>query len=220
MKPTLPQAKPSARRNPLRESAKESSTYPKKKTIPKPRKDSLFQKNKAELRDISCFDCSASHEVSPISTSTLCPKCGSYISLKSYEIRGEWNRKIQTRGDVFIFKKGIVSGTTIQCHHLTVEGDFTGGVECSGDLIIRHHGKIVGKVICKRLIIEKRATVEFLNSVETTECTIDGLVTGNITCSGRLALEKKAILSGNIKVGRLAISKGAKHQGQIQMGGL
>lgn len=100
-----------------------------------------------------------------------------------------------------------------------MEGDFTGGVECSGDLIIRRNGKIMGKVVCRRLIIEKRATVEFLNSVETDECTIDGLVTGTIICRGRLSLKKKAVLTGNIKVGRLVIAEGAKHQGQIQMGG-
>lgn len=77
----------------------------------------------------------------------------------------------------------------------------------------------MGKVICRRLIIEIRATVKFFNSVETDECTIDGLVTGTIVCKGRLSLEKKSVLTRNIKVGRLAIAEGAKHQGQIQMGG-
>lgn len=197
-----------------------TSTSPKQAPALKPKKNSLFQKNKTELREIFCFNCKASLKISPSSTSTLCAKCSSYISLKNFDIRERWSRRIQTRGDVFIHKKGTVAGTTIQCHDLTVEGDFTGGAECSGDLIIRRNGKIIGKVICRRLIIEKRAKVEFLNTVETSECKIDGLVTGNIICSGRLALEKKAILTGNIKVGRLTISEGAKHQGQIQMGRL
>ena len=51
------------------------------------------------------------------------------------------------------------------------------------------------------------------------ECTIDGLVTGHLACRGLLALEKKATLTGNIKVGRLTVADGAKHTGQIQMGG-
>lgn len=195
------------------------ASFPKREPVSKPRRTSLFKKSKAEPRQIRCFDCKAEHQTSPNSTSTLCPKCGTYISLKNYDIRENWNRRIQTRGDVFISKKGVVTGTTIQSHHLTVEGDFTGSVECSGDLIIRRHGEIMGKVICRRLIIEKRATVKFFNSVETDECTIDGLVTGTIVCKGRLSLEKKSVLTGNIKVGRLAIAEGAKHQGQIQMGG-
>ena len=45
-------------------------------------------------------------------------------------------------------------------------------------------------------------------------------VTGHLACRGLLALEKKATLTGNIIVGRLTISDGAKHTGQIQMGGL
>ncbi|MGJ8695090.1 MAG: polymer-forming cytoskeletal protein [Verrucomicrobiaceae bacterium] len=194
---------------------------PKKKAITADdtRTSGLFGRTKRQPRKIRCFDCKAEHTISPNSTSALCPKCGSYISLKDYEIRERWNRRIQTRGDVFIHKKGVVAGTTIQCHHLTVEGDFTGGVECSGDLVIRRNGKIMGKVVCRRLIVEKRATLEFLNSVETEECSLDGVVTGNIACSGLLRLEKKALLNGNVRVGRLAIEEGARHHGQIQMGG-
>jgi len=141
------------------------------------------------------------------------------ISLANHDIKGPWSSRIQTRGDVFIHKKGIVTGATIQCHDMIVEGDFTGSVECSGDLTLRRHGKIMGKVLCDRLLVEKRAKVDFLNPVETNECRIDGLVTGNITCRGRLALEKKATLTGNIKVGTLTIADGARHSGQIEMGG-
>jgi len=184
----------------------------------KARLSSFFSKKEREPRDIHCFECRAAHTISPSSTSTLCPKCGTYISLKDYEINERWNRRIQTRGDVLIQKKGVVSGTTIQCHHLILEGDFTGGVECSGDLIIRRNGKIMGKVICRKLIVEKRANVEFLNSVETDECVLDGLISGNIHCKGLLTLKKKAVLTGNIKVGRLSIAEGAQHHGQIQMG--
>ncbi len=192
---------------------------PPAEITPETKKSSLFSRKQKEARQIRCFDCRAEHTISPSSTSALCPKCGTYISLKDYEINERWNRRIQTRGDVFIQKKGIVSGTTIQCHHLTLEGDFTGGVECSGDLIIRRNGKIMGKVVCRKLIIEKRANVEFLNSVECEDCTVDGLISGNIHCSGLLSLKKKAILTGNIKIGRLAIAEGAQHHGQIQMGG-
>lgn len=183
------------------------------------KKSSFFSKKEREPRLIRCFECHAEHSNSPNSTSALCPKCGTYISLKDYEINGRWNRRIQTRGDVFIQKKGVVSGTTIQCHHLILEGDFTGGVECSGDLIIRRNGKIMGKVICRKLIVKKRANVEFLNSVETDDCVLDGLISGNIHCKGLLSLQKKAILTGNVKVGRIAIAEGAQHHGEIQMGG-
>lgn len=176
-------------------------------------------KKKPEQRRAICFECGDSHLANAQANSTQCRKCGRLISMKDIHIREPWSSRVQTRGDVFIHKKGIVQGAAIQCHNLIVEGDFTGSAECSGDLVLRRHGKIIGKVVCDRLLVEKRAKVEFLNTVQTNECKIDGLVSGNLACRGRLALEKKATLTGNIKVGTLTVADGAKHTGQIQMGG-
>jgi cytoskeletal protein CcmA (bactofilin family) len=180
--------------------------------------DGKFPSKPLNTRKAMCFECGDAHDANALSNSTQCRKCGRMISLANHEIRSSWSSRIQTRGDVFIHKKGIVTGSTIQCHHMIVEGEFTGNVECSGDLTLRRHGKIMGKIICDRLLVEKRAKVDFLNPVETNECRIDGLVTGSIACRGRLSLEKKATLTGNIKVGTLTVADGAKHTGQIQMG--
>lgn len=174
---------------------------------------------KLETREIACFECGDSHAANIRANSTQCRSCGRLISMEDREIKGSISSRVQTRGDVHIFKKGIVNSAPIQCHNLVVEGDFTGDADCSGDLILRRSGKVTGKVICKRLLVEKRAKIEFINSVEMDECKIDGLVTGHLTCHGLLALEKKATLTGNIKVGRLTVADGAKHTGQIQMGG-
>ena len=169
-------------------------------------------------RMVLCFDCEVAHPTSKNSTSALCPKCGAYISLKDFEIKEDFNSRIKTRGTVFIHKKGIVSSSIIQCHNLTVEGEFTGAAECSGELTIRRHSRITGKVQCGKLRIEKRAKVEFLKGAEVKSCEIDGLVEGDIQCKGHLALHKKATLHGNIKVGTLSVDEGAKHVGQISMG--
>ncbi|YCM45431.1 polymer-forming cytoskeletal protein [Verrucomicrobiaceae bacterium 227] len=191
---------------------------PPKAESPKSFLDKKPSSKPLNTRRAVCFECGDAHEANALSNSTQCRKCGRMISLANHDIKGPWSSRIQTRGDVFIHKKGIVTGATIQCHHMIVEGDFTGSVECSGDLTLRRHGKIMGKVTCDRLLVEKRAKVDFLNPVETNECRIDGLVSGNIDCHGRLALEKKATLTGNIKVGTLTVADGAKHSGQIQMG--
>ncbi len=176
-------------------------------------------KKQPEQRRATCFECGDSHLANARSNSTQCRKCGRLISMEDLHIREPWSSRVQTRGDVFIHKKGIVLGASIQCHNLFVEGDFTGSAECSGDLTLRRHGKIIGKVVCDRLMVEKRAKVEFLNTVQMNECKIDGIVTGNLACRGLLALEKKATLTGNIKVGTLTVADGAKHTGQIRMGG-
>jgi len=169
-------------------------------------------------RIVRCFECDTEHPTSKNSTSALCPRCGAYISLKDFDIKDGFNSRIQTRGTVIIHKKGVVSSSVIQCHNLTVEGEFTGAAECSGDLTIRRHSRIQGHVSCDVLRIEKRAKVEFLKGVKVNTCEIDGQVEGNVECKGRLALHKKATLIGDIKVGSLSIDAGAKHQGQISMG--
>ena len=181
------------------------------KTIPVP--------TKIETREIACFECGDTHQANVRANSSQCRSCGRFISMENREIKDAISSCIQTRGDVHIYKKGIVHSAPIQCKNLIVEGDFTGDAECSGDLILRRNGKITGKITCKRLFVEKRAKIEFINSVVMDECTIDGLVTGHLACRGLLALKKKATLTGNIKVGRLTVADGAKHTGQIQMGG-
>lgn len=173
---------------------------------------------KEKNREVSCFECGKVHQAPAVASSTLCPACGAYIALKDYEILSNWNRRIQTRGNVVIHKKATVTGITIHCHHLTSHGNFTGGVDCSGDFTIRSHGKIMGRVRCKRLIIEKRAKVEFANTVHCQDAIIDGCVTGHFECSGKLLLKKKATLAGDIKVATMAVEEGARHTGRMSIG--
>jgi len=168
-------------------------------------------------RDVSCFNCGHSFTTIAEAQSSQCPKCSGYVSLLDYEITNHWNRRIETCGNVIIQKTGVVAGATLRCHHLTVLGELAGSVECSGDLIIRSHGKIVGTVHCRNLRVEKGARVEFLNPVTATTATIDGHVRGQISCSGAVTLEKCAQLHGLVKTSSLIVKPGAKHTGTIEM---
>lgn len=168
-------------------------------------------------RQIRCFTCAYSYTTVAEAQSSQCPKCSGYISLIDYEITEPWNRRIQTCGDVVIQKSGSVAGVTLQCHNLTVLGELAGSVECSGDLIIRSHGKIIGKVTCRNLRIEKGARVEFLNPVNATTAFIDGNVRGQIFCTGAVTLEKRAHLQGLVRTTSLVVKPGAKHTGTIEM---
>jgi cytoskeletal protein CcmA (bactofilin family) len=118
---------------------------------------------------------------------------------------------------VVIQKSATVSGATLKCHNLTVLGELAGSVECSGDLIIRSHGKITGDVQCRNLRVEKGSRVEFLNPVSATSAFIDGNVRGQISCSGPVTLEKRAHLQGLVRTTSLIVKPGAKHTGTIEM---
>jgi len=152
-------------------------------------------------RDITCFSCGNTYSTIAEAQSSQCPKCSGYISLLDYEINEHWNRRIETCGDVVIQKSGVVSGVTLRCHNLTVLGELAGSVECTGDLIIRSHGKIT----------------EFLNPVTAVTAFIDGNVRGQISCSGAITLEKRAHLQGLVRTSSLIVKPGAKHTGTIEM---
>jgi len=168
-------------------------------------------------RKIRCFNCGHPYHGSFEAQSSQCPKCSSYVSLVDYTISEPWNRRIQTCGDVVIRKSGSVSGVTLQCHNLTVLGELAGSVECSGNLIIRSHGKIIGKVSCRHLRVEKGARVEFLNAVTAVTAFIDGHVRGQIYCTGPVTLEKRAHLQGLVRTSSLIVKPGAKHSGTIEV---
>ncbi len=168
-------------------------------------------------RDVTCFNCGHAFTTIAEAQSSQCPKCSGYVSLLDYDITAHWNRRIQTCGNVVIQKTGSVSGVTLRCHHLTVLGELAGPVECSGDLVIRSHGKIIGTVHCRHLRIEKGARVEFLNPVTATTATIDGHVRGQISCTGAVTLEKRARLQGLVRTSSFIVKPGAKHTGTIEM---
>lgn len=96
-------------------------------------------------------------------------------------------------------------------------GSLTGSVDCSGDFVIRSHGKIVGRVNCRELRIERGAQVEFLNSVNAARATIDGQLKGQLSCTGPVVLEKRAKLKGLVRTTSLVVKEGAQHSGSIEM---
>jgi len=217
-------APPVAKQLPSQHSPSPSTQAPVRRTAPpnselgkKTATATGFFKKKIPPRVVKCFDCDREHQAPAEASSTNCPACGAYISLRDFDIRENWNRRIQTRGNVTIQKKATVSGVTIRCHNINVQGVLKGGVNCSGDLVLGNHSRIMGDVRAKRLIIEKRAHVAFANTVHCEDVIIDGHVTGHLVCSGKLHLKKKAVLNGNIEVGTMIIDNGARHNGKVSI---
>lgn len=168
-------------------------------------------------REIFCFDCGYHYTAAAEAQSSQCPQCCCYVSLLDYAIDGPWNRRIQTRGNVTILKSGAVSGESIQCHNLKVLGELASAVDCSGDIVIRGHGKVMGKVNCRHLRIERPARVEFFHPVTAASAIIEGHTRGQIFCSGTLTLGKRAHLHGLVRAAAIIVKPGAKHSGTLEI---
>jgi len=167
-------------------------------------------------REVICFACKHPFKAIAEAQSSQCPKCGSYINLADYDVTQHTDTRIHTRGNVVIRKTGTLAGTSVYCHHLTVLGALAANVECSGDLVIRSHGKIPGTIKCRHLRVEKGARVEFLHPVTAVTATINGEVRGQISCSGGITLEKRARFHGLIRAADLIVKSGARHTGTVE----
>ena len=168
-------------------------------------------------RTVKCYHCDRLFEVVQDAQSTQCSKCGGYISLQNYEIDHAWRRRIQTRGNVTVLKGASIVGVHVQCHDLVIFGSLTTSVDCSGKLVIRNSGKIVGMVRCSELRVERGAQVEFQGDVQAQSVYIDGQVKAQITCSGTITLEKKSNLQGVARAAALIVKAGAKHSGSMEV---
>jgi cytoskeletal protein CcmA (bactofilin family)/predicted RNA-binding Zn-ribbon protein involved in translation (DUF1610 family) len=168
-------------------------------------------------RDVVCFRCGNTFAAIAEAQSSQCPKCGGYVNLLDHEITAHSNSRIETRGDVIIRKTGSITGVRVRCHNLTVQGILSADVECSGNFVIRSHGKVNGTIQCRHLRVEKGARVEFLGSVTSTTASIDGNVRGRLNCSGPVTLEKGARLNGLLRCSELIVKSRAKHTGTLEL---
>lgn len=176
------------------------------------------KEQKGEKRTVYCFSCGKEHRIIASANSTICPFCSSYVNLKDYVIEGAWSRPIQTQGSVHILKKAKVSGISIHCFHLRIEGEFQGSAEVFGEMHLLGKGDILGEVSCEKLFVEKKASVRFLRFIKSQEAVIKGRCEGDIHCAGKLTVLGKAILKGDIVVGSLVLKPGATHQGHLSIG--
>lgn len=170
-----------------------------------------------ENRTVVCTECRREHSASVQAQASHCPACGAYVSLRNYEINEKWHRRIQTRGNVHIMKKGSIQGVMIQCHDLSVEGVFHGSVEATGDVIFHHSTKILGKVACHQLKVPPQCELESQHAIMTHSAMIQGVLHGAIVATGCVTIDKKALVVGDITAGSIVIAPGAKHKGMIMI---
>lgn len=187
---------------------------------PEPVESTPRQKEREAERDIECLDCGHPHTYRGDATSAPCPGCGTNIPLKDYVINERWTFRVQTQGDVLIGRKGHVRGAAIQCHNLTIHGDFDGAADCTGELHVFKSATISGRVRAKCLFVAERADLTLSHPAKVEELVVKGTILGTVECSGRVILHRDAIVEGDIKAGSLVIDPGAQHTGLVHMTGL
>lgn len=165
-------------------------------------------------RSVRCFECGQIQLVTAAARSTQCGRCTRYISLEDYEITDAWSHIIQTRGDITIAKHGKLIGTEVACHDLTVNGELSASVDCSGDAVFRGPGRILGTMHCRHLRVERKAKLTFPHGIVAESADLYGQLDGNLLCSGTVHVYKSARILGDITASKIEIADGGLLSGK------
>jgi cytoskeletal protein CcmA (bactofilin family)/RNase P subunit RPR2 len=173
--------------------------------------------NQQYFKEAECFDCHHKFKVGRAAKSTNCPACGIPICLEDFDINLASSHPIITRGDVMIRKTGNVSTSEIKCKDLRVFGQVSAEIECSGSLIMRSSGTVVGEIHCHKFIVEKTSDLHFLNTIHADEVEIQARVVGNIECNGLLLITATGLVHGDVAARSISIEPGGQLDGSMNI---
>jgi cytoskeletal protein CcmA (bactofilin family) len=168
-------------------------------------------------RVVVCFECEATHKVAAASTSTICPRCSTYLDLRDLDIKDRTNQRIRTRGNVTVQKKGALLGTSVHCGNLTVHGAVSGSIYAAGEVHLKMDGKIIGEIRCQKFILDKKCEVHCLQPVYAEVVEIHGHVTGHFHATKCISLSRHASLTGSATARTMSVERGAILNGQVQV---
>ena len=171
-----------------------------------------------KIRDICCFSCGHRQQVSSAAQSSICPQCSSYVDLSDFKIAGPFGRSIQTQGEIVITAKGDVTSAKLACGAAVIEGKVRGQILCTGEARMKLQGKFLGDLDAQRLVIDKKADVEFARVVKTRGVEVHGKISAHIECDGCVTIAAGGALDGVIRAKSVNFEKGSYFTGELVIG--
>jgi cytoskeletal protein CcmA (bactofilin family) len=152
--------------------------------------------NRKHSTAIHCFECRAEQEISLSASSTICPACSADIDLRDYKITTSFSRNIRTHGTIYVSASGDLSSNTVVCHSAVIKGKLRGSLHCVGDVEFKGVGRIPGKLTASRVIIDKKANVQFFRQLQVGSLEIRGSMSGEIVAETSVLIRKNGLLDG------------------------
>lgn len=178
----------------------------------------LIKKTPSDVqRTVACFACNATHKVSSLAKTTLCPSCGAYIDLQDFEINGLFSRSIRTRGRLVVTPRGDLNCGKAVCGSAVVEGRLRGSLICEGKAVLKCRGKLSGEIEANHLVIERGAEIEFLRPVRAGRIEIMGKASGKFYCGTEVYIYKKGALAGAVHAKAFVIDQGGIFVGDTEI---
>lgn len=165
-----------------------------------------------------CFECPGEREVPKVATSTLCPKCGTYIDLQDYKIAGPHTRSIRTGGRLVIAAKGELISRRAYCGSAEIEGSLRAKLICSGDVTIKRKGKIGGEIEAKKIRIDRKSDVEVAYPIRADVVEINGIIRAPSVFARRVVVNRTGRLTAAVWARGFVVEKGGYFAGDLTIG--
>ena len=123
---------------------------------------------------------------------------GTLRSDSDVEIVGDFKGEIASDGKVTIHAN--TQSSIAAAELVLIDCVLTGDAMISGDVSINEHSSVTG-------------------NIRATNIVCSGIIKGNLNVTGNIALTENAQIIGDIRTGTLAMSRGARVSGKIDMGG-
>jgi len=105
----------------------------------------------------------------------------------------------------------------IDIHNVTMISEGTtieGSLRSNGNL--RVDGNIFGNIAAIGMVTQGVKS-EIRGNIEASSCIIGGRIDGNIVCQGKLSIEGKAVVNGDLMAKMLVVEEGALFNGRTEM---
>jgi cytoskeletal protein CcmA (bactofilin family) len=169
----------------------------------------------ADQREVTCPHCQLPAVVPGAALSHCCLECGSYFPLGDYEISGVSQANLATAGTVSIHHGARLDAAWVRCGELVVYGQATGALTVTGTAEFHGEGDSVGELHCGHLIVASGARRIFHQRIFALSADINGEISGDVCCAGRLQVARGGAIHGAVLAGQVAIAPGGRINGSM-----
>ena len=159
-------------------------------------------------RQVRCYHCGQTHEVSGRARTTLCPECNAAIELSDVTVSSSTTRPIDTRGSLTITPSGYISSALTVCREAVIAGKVSGTLVCETLVRLVYSGRLSCQIKTESMVIEKESRVELSYPIETNELIVYGQAVGNFECAGRIWIDKGGLIEGRIAAHSVVVERG------------
>lgn len=169
------------------------------------------------VRAIICFDCGQISFASEKEEASKCNYCGLEMKMGDMAFCGGGSsEQIITQGEVHVTGQDCFTAPGIMCRNLMMDTCVSSPVYCLGELKINCSGIFAEPLQANTISVAPEADVTFLAAVRARNLIVEGKVTGNVVCEGKIFLKPGGKLIGDAVASKMEKEPGSVHKGKCR----